>query len=376
MKPLALIALLILPVVAVAQTGPADRARAALVLLEDASDALADAESARDRVRALTATVMAYETGLSALRTGLRDASLREAELSARLQEHDGEIAALLGALQKVGGTASPVMLLHPAGPLGTARAGMLLADVAPALNDEADDLRQDLEELRGLQAVQTDAANRLEAGLAEVQSARTALNQAIADRTDLPQHFVADPVRQAILISSADTLDSFAAGLDELSADLIAEPPVASTWQRGSINLPVRGRVLRQAGERDAAGVARPGIIVESAPRAIVTSPVAATLRYVGPLLDFGEVVILEPQADVLFVFAGLEVAYGDTGGVVEAGAPLGLRGLGGHKKAPDLSTDGDEAGTGLSETLYIEVRKNNTPEDPSLWFRTDKDG
>jgi len=376
MKRLALIAVLVWPLAALAQVDPADRARAALAMLEDAAEALADAQSARDRVRALTATVVAYEEGLSALRTGLRQASLREAELLARLQEHDGEIAALLGALQRVGGTSSPVMLLHPAGPLGTARAGMLLADVAPALNGEADDLRQDLQELRALQAVQMDAANRLEAGLAEVQSARTALSQAIADRTDLPQHFVADPVRNAILISSADTLDSFAAGLDELSADVISAPPVVATWTRGALDLPVRGRVLRQAGEPDAAGVARPGIIVESAPRAIVTSPVAATLRYVGPLLDFGEVVILEPKADVLFVFAGLEVAYGDTGGVVEAGAPLGLMGTGSHKNAADLSTDGDEAGTGRSETLYIEVRENNTPEDPSLWFRTDKDG
>ena len=154
MKRLALIAVLVWPLAALAQGDPADRARAALAMWEDAAEALADAQSARDRVRALTATVVAYEEGLSALRTGLRQASLREAELLARLQEHDGEIAALLGALQRVGGTSSPVMLLHPAGPLGTARAGMLLADVAPALNGEADDLRQDLQELRALQAV------------------------------------------------------------------------------------------------------------------------------------------------------------------------------------------------------------------------------
>jgi septal ring factor EnvC (AmiA/AmiB activator) len=376
MRLVAIFALLFLPVAGFAQAESADRARTALVMLEDAAEALAEAQSARDRVRALTATVVAYEEGLSALRTGLRQASLREAELAARLQAHDGEIAALLVALQKVGDRSSPVMLLHPAGPLGTVRAGMLLADVAPALNREADALREDLEELRALQAVQTDAANRLATGLTEVQTARTALNQAMADRTDLPQHFVADPVRQAILIASADTLESFAAGLDELSADDILVPPVASDWQRGSLDLPLRGRVLRHAGTPDAAGVTRPGIIVQSEPRAIVTSPVAATLRYVGPLLDFGEVVILEPQADVLFIFAGLDVAYGNTGGVVEAGAPLGLMGASGDKSEPDFSTDGDEAGTGGSETLYIEVRKNNTPEDPSLWFRTDKDG
>ena len=376
MRILCIILLLVLPVAALAQAGSVERAQTALALLEDAALKLEDAQSARDRVRALTATVVAYEEGLSALRTGLRQASLRHAELSAHLQAHDSEIAALLVALQKVGDSSSPVMLLHPAGPVGTARAAMLLTDVAPALNAEAEDLRRDLEELQALQAVQTDAAQRLEAGLTEVQAARTALSQAIADRTDLPLHFVADPVRKAILISSAETLESFAAGLDELSADEILRPPVASDWQRGSIELPVRGRILHRSGEPDAAGIRRPGIIVASAPRALVTSPVAATLRYVGPLLDFGEVVILEPRADVLFIIAGLDLSYGRTGGVVEAGAPLGLMGAQGNKTASDLSTDGDEAGTGLSETLYIEVRTDNTPEDPSLWFRTDKDG
>ena len=39
-------------------------------------------------------------------------------------------------------------------------------------------------------------------------------------------------------------------------------------------------------------------------------------------------------------------------------------------------LSTVGDGAGNGRSETLYIEVRQQNVPQDPVSWFRTDKDG
>jgi hypothetical protein len=43
----------------------------------------------------------------------------------------------------------------------------------------------------------------------------------------------------------------------------------------------------------------------------------------------QLGEVVILEPRADVLFIIAGLDVSYGSTGGVVEAGAPLSAEDL-----------------------------------------------
>ncbi|MEE4188634.1 MAG: peptidoglycan DD-metalloendopeptidase family protein [Roseobacter sp.] len=365
-----------LPAAGLAQDAPADRARAALETLRAASETLDAAGSSRDRVRALTATIGAYEEGLSALRSGLRQASLRQAALTAQLREHDGEIAELLLALQRVGGTASPVFLLHPAGPAGTVRAGMLLAQITPAMNAEVADVRAALAELEQLQALQRDATEQLEAGLREVQAARAALNKAIAERSALPKRFVADPVREAILLSSAETLDTFAAELDQLSPNAIAPPPPDDSLAEGRLPLPVRGRLLRAADERDAAGITRRGMIVATEPQAIVSSPVAGTLRYVGPLLNFGEVVILEPQADVLFVFAGLGTVYAETGDIVEKDTPLGLMGAQDGKTSNDFSTDGDETGATRSETLYIEVRKNNTPEDPSLWFRTDKDG
>ncbi|WP_227269258.1 murein hydrolase activator EnvC family protein [Roseobacter weihaiensis] len=361
---------------ALAQTSPADRARSALNMLDAATEQLESAQSARDRVRALTETISAFEEGLSALRTGLRQAATRKAQVSARLQAQDEEIAALLAVLQRVGGTTSPVLLLHPGGPTGTARAGMLLAEVAPALNARAADLRLDLEELQRLQRLQTTSAARLEAGLQQVQRARTELSQAIADRTELPKRFIYDPVNAAVLIASAETLGEFAAGLDRLIVEELAVPRFDLMGRKGQLDLPVQGRVLRAAGEPDAAGISRPGIILATLPRALVTTPVPATIRYVGPLLDFGQVVILEPQAEVLFVLAGLGTVYGMAGDVIEEGTPLGLMGDAENKIAAELSTDGDETGAARSETLYIEVRHDNTPEDPSLWFRTDKDG
>ncbi len=375
-KLLALLTVLLLPAFAVAQTAPAERARLAVEMLDEASGKLEAAQSARDRVRALTETVTAFEEGLGALRSGLRQASAREAQLSAQLIAQEREIASLLAVLQRVGGASSPVILLHPGGPTGAARAGMLVAEVTPALSAKAADVRRDLEELQALAALQTDASTRLEAALQQVQEARAALNQAMADRTDLPKRFVSDPINEAILIDTAETLDEFAAGLDRVILEEIAIVPPDLAGDKGALDLPVRGRLLRAADEADAAGIRRPGIIMATQPAALVTSPVPATIRYVGPLLDFGQVVILEPQAEVLFVFAGLETVYGAAGDVIKADAPLGLMGGVGDKIAAELSTDGDQTGTGRSETLYIEVRVNNTPEDPSDWFRTEKDG
>jgi septal ring factor EnvC (AmiA/AmiB activator) len=368
--------LMVLPGMALAQQDPATNARTALGMLDTASEQLDAAESARDRVRALTETIKAFEAGLSALRSGLRQAATQEAQLSARLQARDAEIASLLVVLQRLGGSPSPVALLHPGGPTGTARAGMLLAEVTPALSTKATALRRDLEDLRILRALQGDALTRLMAGLQEVQDARTALNQAMADRTELPKRFTNDPVREAILIASAETLEGFASGLERVAVDISAQAPDQLDGQKGDLALPAQGIVLRAAGEPDAAGISRPGLILATRPRAIVTSPVAATIRYTGELLDLGQVVILEPQARVLFVLAGLDIVYGAAGEVIDAGTPLGLMGDAEAKTGSDFSTDGDDTGAERTETLYIEVRQDNVAEDPSLWFRTDKDG
>ncbi|SFD86799.1 Septal ring factor EnvC, activator of murein hydrolases AmiA and AmiB [Sulfitobacter brevis] len=371
-----LLLLALIPAAAAAQNEAATVARAAAAELEAASQQLDAAEGARDRVKALTQTIQAFEKGLGAMRAGLRQAAINEAQLTKKLQSREAEVGQLFGALQSIGGNPSPVSLLHPDGPLGTARAGMLLAELTPALNAQADGLRRDLEQIQTLRTLQNDAASRLQEGLSEIQNARTALNQAMAERTDLPTRFTEDPVRTAILIASTETLEGFASGLAEMASDAIEPAPINLDGQVGSLPLPAQGLVLRRAGEADAAGVARAGMVLATRARAIVTSPTAATIRYTGPLLDLGNVVILEPQADTLFVFAGLDVVYGTAGQVIAGGTPIGLMGAGPDANNATSSPNREGTGTDRSETLYIEVRQDNTPQDPMDWFRTDKDG
>ena len=367
---------LLLPFGVQAQTDAGAEARAAGTALEAATAMLDNADGARDRVKALTETIQAFERGLGAMRAGLRQAAISEARLSQKLQVRDGEVAEFLGVLQTIGGNPSPTVFLHPQGPTGTARAGMLLAELTPALNARAEALRRDLDDVQTLRALQVGAAKRLKEGLTQVQNARAALNQAMANRTDLPMRFTADPVRTGILIASTETLDGFASGLAEIATGEVGVAPASLEGQIGELPLPVLGLVLRAAGETDAAGVTRPGFILAARPRAIVTSPTTATIRYVGPLLDLGQVVILEPQANTLFVMAGLDVVYGLAGQVIASGTPIGLMGAAAGENTADGSTLRDGTGTERSETLYIEVRQDNTPQDPEIWFRTDKDG
>ncbi|WP_375279397.1 murein hydrolase activator EnvC family protein [Pseudooctadecabacter sp.] len=344
---------------------PAEDAQAAAARLGEAGVALEAAQGRSDRVAALTETVQAYEDGLTALRDGLRRAAVRQRTLQADLDARSDEVAQLLGVLQTMGRAPAPILLLHPSGPTGTARSGMMLADVTPALQDKVTALRAQLDELAVLQGLQTDALVILEDGLDGAQMARAELSKAIADRTDLPRRFEDDPVQTALLLASSETLEAFASGL----ADTSAGGPDANTV-KGLVPLPVEGQVLRGFNTADAAGIVRPGIVIATRPRALVTAPVPATVRYAGPLLDYGNVVILEPAADVLWVLAGLAEVFGEVGQIVPQGTPVGLMG-GQVTDAQGILTESAQGSAGQrTETLYLEVREMQSAVNPAEWF------
>ncbi|HSF64607.1 MAG TPA: peptidoglycan DD-metalloendopeptidase family protein [Paracoccaceae bacterium] len=360
----AALALMLAATPAAAQTVAQDAARAAADL-QTAIAALDEAQGARDRVAALTQTIRAYESGLAALREGLRQARLRETALTLRFDAERARLGQLLGVLAQVEGQPGPLLLLHPGGPLGTARSGMILSDVTPALQAQAEVLRRELAELRDLRALQTAAAQTLAQGLQAAQTARTALSQAISDRTDLPRRLTEDPDALRTLRDNAETLAAFASGL---APDPGAAPDFAA--QRGTLPLPALGTLLRRANEADAAGVRRPGLALATRPRALVTAPWAGTIRYVGPLLDYGNVMILEPGQDYLLILTGFETVFGKVGEVVAQGAPLGLMGGAEPGLGEFMVSVQDGGGVRETETLYMELRQGAEPVDPAPWF------
>lgn len=341
---------------------PLARATDAAAQMRAAAEQLAAADGAQDRIAALTATVRAYETGLAALRSALRAAEIRETALQAGFAAERAQLSRLVGVLTRLEATPKPVFLLHPDGPLGAARAGMMVADLTPAVAEQARSLKARLEELRLIRAAQATTRDLLAEGLRDVQAARVALGDAMDRRIALPDRVRPDPALMRQLLQGSDSLDGFAAGLTGLAAP---EAPVGFAARKGKLALPVAAQVLRGFNQPDPAGVARPGLVLAAAPRALVTAPSAATILYVGPFLDYGNVMVLEPEDGFLLVLAGLADTYGQIGEIVAVGAPLGLM----------PGADGiTVAGQTRRETLYLELRQGGTPLDPRQWFLTER--
>jgi septal ring factor EnvC (AmiA/AmiB activator) len=365
-RPVALTAaLLLMWSASAASSGVAEDAADASAELQQAVAALQAAEGAKDRVAALTQTIKAYEEGLAALREALRQAELRETALTLQFQTKRDRIAQLLGVLSRIDAEPGPLLLLHPTGPLGTVRSGMMLADVTPALQAEVNDLKGQLQELSDLRRLQKAAGETLGQGLAAAQTARSDLSQAMSDRTKLPKRFTEDPDVLRGLLESADTLEAFAAGLalDDTGNASFAD-------QQGKLDLPALGTLLLKPDETDMRGVTRPGMTLATRPSALVTSPWAATIRYRGPLLDYGNVMIIEPGGGYLMVLGGLDQVYGEVGEVIPKGAALGLMGGAAAGSGDLLAPSTEGSGGRETETLYIELRQGAKPVDPMQWF------
>jgi len=353
---------------------PVFAARRAAEDLKSATRALSDARLAKDRVAALSRTIAAYEDGLRAMREALRKAAIRERAMRLELGAKRARISHLLGVLQTLQRASTPLLLLHPAGPLGTVRSGMILSEVTPALQQKAEELRAQIQEILALQSLQKTAIADLKMGLKGVQDARISLSLAMEQRTHLPRRLTSDPKKLKQLADNSRTMTGFANGL----ADLPFEGPAPATRDfaaargksAGNLPLPVFGTLLHGFNEADAAGIRRPGIVLSAPPVSLVTTPWPATIRYRGPLLDYGNVIILEPSAGYLIVLAGLGQIYGEVGQILSAGDPVGLL-RGKDPSARDFLVEASQGGGEIrQETLYIEIRKDRKPVDPGAWF------
>ena len=357
-----------------AQTDPTITAQRASAMLEDAADALVLADGARDRVAALSETIRAFEEGLSAIREALRRSSAREAAILADLAVERDRLAALLAAAQSLEQAAPPLPFMHPDGPEAAVRSAMILSEITPALATETARLRDQTVELQAMRALQEQANHDVAAALAGVQAARAELSEAIADRTDLPPRLEQDAARMRAILDAATSLGALS---EALAADPLGPLPEAQRIDtaRGTLELPAFGRVLRGFGAADAAGVERPGLILATRAQALVTAPWTGTVRYAGAVPGDGLVVLLEPDGDHLIILAGLGEIFVASGEILGRGAPLGLMGQTRAASEELMGQPTEGAGLSLSETLYIEIRVENEPVDPALWFGVTRD-
>lgn len=338
---------------------PAALAREASEALAVATASLAEADGASDRIAALTRTVRGFEDGLAAMRASLRDVVLEERETEDRLRARTADLAALSSLLGAAERMPEARLMLHPEGPLASARAAMLSAEILPALEALRANVASDAARLKELRTVQSAGLSQLEDGARLVRQARVELADSLRARTAPPPALSTDAAALEALINSSETLAAFA---DSLVPDLPAPRPFLNEYA-----LPVSGALIGAYGDEG-----RPGWTFATPARALLTSPADATIRFAGTMPGQGDVLILEPSPGQLVILTGLGESLVSRGQIVARGEPIGFMPGASSGEQENLIESDPEDGQSPGERLYMEIRQGQAPVDPSTVFRT----
>ena len=351
-----------------AQNNPAiDRARAALEL---ASSELKGANTGKQQLAALGKAVTAHEAALSAYRDGLRALATRESRMRTEIDSDRVRLEELISALQSLAQAPRSALMAFPGGPVGAARGASLMGEISPVLSGRIDALRVRLNTLRQVRSNQEVARIEARGALASLQELRGRTNEALRRRRKR------DLATDSELQEQADAAAAQAANISELASalkDAAREDPdvlLSFTEARGFVRPPVTGTLAARFRDPDPWNRPGYGVTLNAPAYAQVSAPWDGTIRFAGPLIDYGTVVVLEPEQGTLIVMAGLASVDRLVGETVLSGERLG--GLGGPIPASDeflleASTDRDQI---REETLYIELRRDGEPIDPELWF------
>ena len=322
------------------------------------------AEGPGDDIAALIKAVHAHETRRVALSETVDQARSKEQTQALEIAARRDALSALVELLVIVETHGQSPGERHPGGPVSGARAKMLMTDMRPRLAERAATLAKSLTALAQARSDRQGAEAALDRAITAEQTAKADLTNAMAARTDMPMRFLSDPAQMAGLLAATETLAAFSDGLGAAPGPADTE----LTPQKGRLTLPVSGQVVASA-------ATDLGLTLDVPAGALVTAPMAATIRYAGPLLDLGQVIVLEPEAGKHLILAQMGTTYGVAGEIVAGGAPLGLT-----RRAKPNDAHGTEraevSGTPGRETLYIGLRINQTPVDPADWFAETKDG
>jgi murein hydrolase activator len=422
-RRVALALALILPAVAAAQQPRAPDAPVSPELREERAGELRRIEETLQKVQqgntALATEIAGLRGDRARLASELVSASQRVQEAERRLQAADqrldalrqvedalrrslearrGTLVEVLAALQRIGRKPPPAVLVRPEDMLQAVRTSMLLGAVLPELRQEAETLAQDLGRLVGnreAMARETDAIRaettrlagereRVQALIAARQS-QLALNESrlLEDRQRAQQLArqagslkdlitrmeteinAANRAAQVARSAPQPAQNPATASLQPASPRDFArlQPRIAFQETRGTLSLPASGRQTRAFGAGDGFGGRETGMALETGKFALVTAPADGWVSYAGPYRAFGHVLIINAGGGYHLVLSGIDRVNVDVGQFVLAGEPVAAMGA-----QPAGALAPDDGGGG--PVLYIELRKDGAPIDPSPWW------
>jgi septal ring factor EnvC (AmiA/AmiB activator) len=342
------------------------------------ADLIAAATDSRRREEAAAAA----EDRLIALQIDIQDA--RALMLADEATTED-----VLAALMTLSRRPPPALAVSPEATGDAVRAAILMAEVAPALDGRAAELRTQVTTLNRLTAEaarERDLLASAESGLsARRQEIEALASEKRLTRTALSAETGELRAETSRLAAEADTLRQLLDGLARAAPatpGLKPKPPAASVKakpppqtkaaapalpstsasrpvpQSGAPSgaapvVPAVGKTLRRYGQL-VDGEAHMGLTVATRQGAQVVAPRDGIVQFSGEFRSYGRMIILDTGGGVLVILSGLDALYAEAGQWVLAGEPVG-------RMAEQKAT---------APELYLEVRSGGKTVNPERWL------
>lgn len=376
---------------------------ATITLSQDRIDALRGeiAEMEGDRTKQNAALIAAAqrvklaEIEVGDVETRLSDLIVSELEVRGRLDGSNAEIANVLAALQRISLNPPPPLIVDPDDALGSARSAILISAIVPQLQARADAVTADLKTLTAIKAKALEEEATLKANYSVLEEEQLRIATLIAARKqgiDVRTGQLATEEQEAIAL--ADRAGSLRELIDGLAARAAAastastptnpeavaltpaevqtalanlartEPAVPFGDARGYLTMPTNGTTVVNYGSGDGFGGLSQGLSLVTRADAQVVAPADGWVLYKGPYLNYGQIIILNTGQGYTALLAGLETVTVDIGQFVLMGEPLGT--MGSRTIGRTVTTSAGNS----QPTLYIELRHNNAPIDPTGWW------
>ncbi|UOM36935.1 murein hydrolase activator EnvC [Acuticoccus sp. I52.16.1] len=344
-------------------------------LSDELVDLAGDEAKLRERTEETAAKVAGLEQQISAEEDKLERLTDDQAAIRQDLAAKRSELSSVLMALQRIGRRPPPALFGDTGDPTDTVRGAILLNAVLPELDKNARTLTATLTRAARLEADERASWAKLREDLEELNGERRRLDELSAELQRRRALSLYERERASADAARLAEEERTVAGLIERlqrEGTVTAAPPAQPFEQRrGSLTLPVAGRVISTFGETTGTGDVSNGRTIAALPQATVFAPMAATVLFSAPFSDYGEVLILDAGQGYHMVLAGLESTSVVIGDRVEPGAPLGRMGESTRRSAAvSASVKGSDL-LGSRPALYIELRKDRIAIDSQGWWR-----
>ncbi len=332
----------------------------------------------KEDLRRSAAESASYERASREIDDRLTKLSREETQFVGRLTDDRKAQSELLAALQRLSLTPPSAMIAQAETAAEAARASMIMTSLTSQLEKRSQTFVMQLTELQKLQSDMATERVKLaesEAALAQRRSSIRALVKTKATRAALLSDSVKTEQKRAQeLAAKANDLRELIKRFERAADDVVPrlkpapgsavprvkpksgsrapeplELPEGTRFAdaRGGLKPPVQGSL------KSGYGSGRKGLTVTTRPSAQVTAPFTGRIEFAGAFKNYDNVVILNVGENYFMLLTGLGEIFVTSGEMVGSGEPIGLM--------PDASRAAE---------LYIELRKNGSPINPTPWL------